>query len=227
MRGNRFDIPPGAKACRGQLVGAETLDQCSDRPPFVGYRREYPITFCPAQPHWNRILGKGPGSASMRRTPHSAWSTCQHAHPRPASAVTANRLLTWSGPRAILQVGQNRKLGGRVTAGNSPAHVYRRLFRADAASAQPPHMSMKLSISRTTSFLVYGRPYPRIAEATTEFSAQRSLTMAASTSSAKSAAIGDRGSGLPSRVCTRAAKVMLEISQTPWAATRSATRSAR
>lgn len=33
-------------------------------------------------------------------------------------------------------------------------------WQANAASAQPPHMSMKLSISRTTSFPVYSRKYP-------------------------------------------------------------------
>lgn len=162
-------------------------------------------------------------SARLSRTGTEYWARVRHH----AVRTWQQRPLTWSGPRAVFQVGQNRKLGGRVTTGNSPAHVYRRLFRANAASAQPPHMSMKLSISRTTSSLVYGRPYPRIGEPTTEFSAQRSLAMAASTSSANSAAIGDRGSGRPSRVCTRAARVMLEISQTPWAATRSATRSAR
>src|ERR1700761_3664195 len=107
----------------------------------------------------------------------------------------------------MLLVGQNRKLGGRVTAGNSPAHSYRQLFRAGAASAQPPHMSMKLSISRTTSSLVYGRPYPGICEPTTEFSAQRSLTIAESTNPANSVAKGDPGNIRPSRVCTRAARV--------------------
>ena len=121
----------------------------------------------------------------------------------------------------------DRKLGGRVAAGNSPARVDRRLFRAIAASAQPPHMSMKLSISRTTSFLVYGRPYPPFREPTTEFSAQRSLTIAESTNSANSAANGERGSRRPSSVCTRAAKVMLETSQIPCAAWRSASRNAR
>ena len=76
----------------------------------------------------------------------------------------------------------------------------------------------KLSISRTTSFLVYGRPYPAFCEPTTEFGAHRSLTIAASTSSENSAAIGERVSGLPSSVCTRAARVMLDTSQIPCAA---------
>jgi hypothetical protein len=56
---------------------------------------------------------------------------------------------------------------------------------------------------------------------------QRSLRMAASTSSANSLAIGAGRSSLPSRVCTRAASVMLDTSQTPCAAKRSAGRRAR
>jgi hypothetical protein len=47
-------------------------------------------------------------------------------------------------------------LGGRVTAGNSPARAG---DFPGAASSQPPHMSISQSISRTTSFPVYGRNY--------------------------------------------------------------------
>src|SRR5690349_18871484 len=68
-------------------------------------------------------------------------------------------------PSRCTWLDKTERLGGRVTAGNSPA-------RAEdspcAASSQPPHMSVSQSISRTTSFLVYGRPYPRIRTATTD-----------------------------------------------------------
>ena len=99
-----------------------------------------------------------------------------------------------------------------------------------AASSQPPHMSISQSISRTTSFPVYERRYPRTSKATTDFrrfSVQRSLTMAASTSSAISPASDAGCSTFPSSVCTRAASVMLDTSQTPCAANKSAGRSAR
>ena len=97
-----------------------------------------------------------------------------------------------------------------------------------AASSQPPHMSISQSISRTTSFPVYERRYPRAQTATTDFrrfSAQRSLMIAASTSSAISPDRAAAGKGFPSSVCTRAASVMLDTSQTPCAAYRSAGRS--
>ena len=54
-----------------------------------------------------------------------------------------------------------------------------------------------------------------------------SLKMARSTNWANSSAVGAGRSSLPSSVCTRAASVMLETSQTPCAASRSAGRSAR
>src|SRR5690349_6703936 len=63
-------------------------------------------------------------------------------------------------------------LGGRVTAGNSPARAG---DSPGAASSQPPHMSVSQSIGRTTSFLVYGRPYPRIRTATTDLGRIRTL----------------------------------------------------
>ena len=60
-------------------------------------------------------------------------------------------------------VGQNQGLGGRVTAGNSPARAF-----PGAARSQPPHMSVSQSISRTTSFRVYERRYLRTRTATTD-----------------------------------------------------------
>jgi hypothetical protein len=57
-------------------------------------------------------------------------------------------------------------LGGRVAAGNSPARAG---DSPGAASSQPPHMSVSQSIGRTTSFLVYERPYSRTSAATTDF----------------------------------------------------------
>src|SRR5690349_25122191 len=68
-------------------------------------------------------------------------------------------------PSRCTWLDKTERLGGRVTAGNSPA-------RAEdspcAASSQPPHMSVSQSIGRTTSFLVYERPYPRIRTATSD-----------------------------------------------------------
>lgn len=90
-----------------------------------------------------------------------------------------------------------------------------------AASSQPPHMSISQSISRTTSFPVYRRPYSRSVRATRDLSAQRSQTRAASIRAAMSSASGVSTSALPSSVCTRAPSVMLETNQTPWAANRS------
>src|SRR6476646_2675758 len=63
-------------------------------------------------------------------------------------------------------------LGGRVATGNSPARAG---DSPGAASSQPPHMSVSQSIGRTTSFLVYGRPYPRIRTATTDLGRIRTL----------------------------------------------------
>lgn len=57
MRGNGFDIPTSAEACRGQLAGVEGVDQVGDCAPLVGYRREYPLALCSAQPHRTRIPG--------------------------------------------------------------------------------------------------------------------------------------------------------------------------
>src|SRR5690242_13582638 len=61
-------------------------------------------------------------------------------------------------------------LGGRVTAGNSPARAG---DSPGAASSQPPHMSVSQSIGRTTSFLVYRRRYLRIRTATTDLGLRR------------------------------------------------------
>ena len=90
-------------------------------------------------------------------------------------------------------------------------------------------MSTSQSICRTTSFPVYERPYSRSWDPTTNFRCARqpSPATAASTSAAISAASGAACNGTPSRVCTRAASVTLDSSQTPWAATRSATRQHR
>jgi hypothetical protein len=70
-------------------------------------------------------------------------------------------------PEPQFLVGRTEGLGGRVAAGNSPARAGD--SSPGAASGQPPHMSMKLSISRTTSFPVYERPYPWISAATRSF----------------------------------------------------------
>src|ERR1700745_1653081 len=74
-------------------------------------------------------------------------------------------------PRDVVPGWTDRRLGGRVAAGNSPARAGD--SSPGAASVQPPHKSIQLSISRTTSFAVYGRSYsPRVAP-TTEFSDRR------------------------------------------------------
>ena len=67
---------------------------------------------------------------------------------------------------------KTERLGGRVTAGNSPARAG---DSPGAASSQPPHMSVSQSIGRTTSFLVYGRPYPHTCTATTDLGLFRGL----------------------------------------------------
>ena len=131
-------------------------------------------------------------------------------------------------PSRCSRLDKTERLGGRVTAGNSPARTGG--LSPGAASSQPPHMSISQSICRTTSFPVYERRYSRTKTATTDFcrfSAQRSQTIAASTSLVISPASGAGRNAFPSRVCTRAASVMLDTSQTPCAASRSAGRSAR
>ena len=62
-------------------------------------------------------------------------------------------------PSLWFLVGRTEGLGGRVTAGNSPAREGGVSRKSGAASGQPPHMSVCHSKSRTTSFPVYRRPY--------------------------------------------------------------------
>src|SRR6201987_6374841 len=74
-------------------------------------------------------------------------------------------------PRAVVPGWTDRRLGGRVAAGNSPARAGD--SSPGAVSLQPPHKSIQLSISRTTSFPVYGRPYSLRVAPTTDFSDRR------------------------------------------------------
>lgn len=74
-------------------------------------------------------------------------------------------------PSRVFLADKTEGLGGRVTAGNSPARAGREEPSAHspgAASSQPPHKSISHSKSRTTSSPVYERRYPRTPEATTE-----------------------------------------------------------
>src|SRR6478609_5897727 len=87
--------------------------------------------------------------------------------PTRTTAARPERPRTWGGPRALFLVGQNRGLGGRVAAWNSPALAGD--SSPGAASGQPPHMSISHSIYRTTSFPVYGRPYSCAWRGTTDF----------------------------------------------------------
>lgn len=165
---------------------------------------------------------RGPLPASTPRPGRKPWLIARHWRPdrsdNPATRLSGDMERP---PSRGIRSDKTEGLGGRVTAGISPARTGA-LTDPGAASSQPPHMSISQSSSRTTSLLVYPRTYPRFASATRELSRQRSLRMAASISPPTSIADVAGASALPSSVCTRAASVILETSQTPWAATKSA-----
>src|SRR6476619_7869022 len=59
------------------------------------------------------------GHSTMRRQPIRAARRCPATDTRPALVVPQ----IWCGPRAVFLVGLTERLGGRVTAGNSPARA--------------------------------------------------------------------------------------------------------
>ncbi len=225
----RMSASPASRA-RRSTSSRMARSTTTARPPYFATKLLQHVAASPRHDQPSAAVGDGAGD---RVADTAGGAGEQHRGARDSHEQSLDAQW-WQGPdmerppSRCSWLDKTEGLGGRVTAGNSPARAG---DSPGAASSQPPHMSISQSICRTTSFPVYGRPYsahPAVRQPIFGlFSAQRSLTMAASTSSAELGGQRGRRQRLAVEGVHPAASVILDTSQTPCAANRSAGRSAR